>query len=391
MKILILTSCFGMGHYCAAEAIKEELIAKGSEEYIEIVDIVKVLFPFTYKIIYKVFNNFICRFSFIYNWINRFATDHEEGGVKKRILKKIERLLKNQNPDLIIATWSAAARYVSDYKKQYEYKVPLYTYITDITVHEGWITEKSDMYFVGAESTKNVLLSAGIDESKIVIDGIPVRQAFKHEAKLGFNEGRNNLLEKKEILIMGGGLGLIPDLDNLLKKLSNISTIHITILTGKNKKLLKKLNKNYPEIEAVGYINRVNEYMERADLLITKPGGISTFEAIYSKVPLYVIKPFFSQELGNAEFIENMNIGKIVWNDEVDICKDIISIVNDTESIKNMKYNMGKLAMEVRESKLKSIYERDVKMNVGYNSIDSYYSIFNDIWNNHYISLQRAK
>ena len=51
MKILILTSHFGMGHYCAAEAIKEELLESNTDDIIEIVDIVKVLFHIMHKLV----------------------------------------------------------------------------------------------------------------------------------------------------------------------------------------------------------------------------------------------------------------------------------------------------------------------------------------------------
>ena len=77
MKILILTSHFGMGHYCAAEAIKEELLESNTDDIIEIVDIVKVLFPIMHKLVYRFFTLFICRFSCVYNFINSFAMKHE--------------------------------------------------------------------------------------------------------------------------------------------------------------------------------------------------------------------------------------------------------------------------------------------------------------------------
>ena len=123
--------------------------------------------------------------------------------------------------------------------------------------------------------------------------------------------------------------------------------------------------------------------MERSDLLITKPGGISTFEAIYTTTPLYIIKPFLSQEIGNAEFIERMLIGKIDWEDNSNISEDIISLISNERLLEEMKYNMQLLKNEVSESKLKKVYERNMKKDVdNCNNI-----IFNSIWNNSYIIL----
>ena len=407
MKILILTSRFGMGHYCAAEAIKEELQVSDSDDIIEIQDIVKVLFPSIYKLVYAFFNLFICRFSGIYNFINSFATKHEKTCLNRRILNKINCLIKKYDPDLIISTWSAASRYVSIYKKKYENDILLYTYITDITAHDGWITDASDMYFVATKSTKESLIARGIDDGKIIINGIPVRQSFKqdlqfkdfhHENVLTFQSMDNNHeflgefhKNKKEILIMGGGLGLIPNIDNILKSLYEVNNIHITIITGKNKKILKNIKRNYPKINAIGYTNKVDIYMKRADLIITKPGGISIFEAIYTTTPLYVMKPCLSQEIGNAEFIEKMFIGKIVWENNFYIAEDIIALINNEKLMEKMKCNMKSLQNEILQLNLKKIYERNIQKYVDFNTADNYYIGLSDIWRYSHITLQKVE
>ena len=407
MKILILTSRFGMGHYCAAEAIKEELLASDSDDIIEIEDIVKVLFPSIYKLIYAFFNLFICKFSGVYNFVNSFATKHENTCLNRRILDKISCLIKKYDPDLIISTWSASSRYVSIYKKRYEDNILLYTYITDITAHDGWITDITDMYFVATKSTKESLVSRGVDADKIIINGIPVRQSFKqglqfkdfqdrqvlsfesidnnHELPVESHEG------KKEILIMGGGLGLIPNLENILESLYEVSNVHITIITGKNKKIFKKLKENYPEIDVIGYTYQVDRYMKRSDLIITKPGGISIFEAIYTTTPLDVIKPFLSQEVGNAEFIEKMLIGKIAWENDFYISDDIISLISNEKLMGEMKYNMQLLKNQISEFNLKKIYERDVQKYVDYNIAGNYSISLNDIWSYPHIYLQNVE
>ena len=102
------------------------------------------------------------------------------------------------------------------YKETKKSNIPLYTYITDITAHNEWLGKETDMYFVGSKETKDELIQKGVEEDKIQICGIPVRQAFKN----------NNAVEqkhKKEILIMGGGLGLIPGIEDILY----LSLIHI--------------------------------------------------------------------------------------------------------------------------------------------------------------------
>ena len=86
--------------------------------------------------------------------------------------------------------------------------------------------------------------------------------------------------------------------------------------------------------------------MKRADLLVTKAGGITTYEAIASKTPLYVIKPFLEQEFGNAKYIEEHNIGRVLWNKDSDEVEDILNLIGNDKLLQTMKENMARLTEE---------------------------------------------
>ena len=92
---------------------------------------------------------------------------------------------------------------------------------------------------------------------------------------------------------MGGGLGMIPFDNNLYQNLNDMENVKVTIITGKNKKIFNKLNGKYSNIEVIGYCDKVHEYMQESDIIISKPGGITLFEAIHSQLPMFVIYPFF--------------------------------------------------------------------------------------------------
>ena len=228
--------------------------------------------------------------------------------------------------------------------------IPLYTYVTDITVHEEWITQNTDLYFVGDKTTKNSLVSKGVPAQKIVVSGIPVRQAFKSS----FSESEANT--NKKLLIMGGGLGLIPYANELLKASNDFSSVDITVITGENVKLYKSLKTKYPHINVVGFTDNVHEYMLKADLILTKSGGITTFEAIQSETPLYIITPFLAQEVGNAEFIENENIGRVFWSGKKKLTIDVLSLLQNDCLLRTMKDNMKQLKTGINTISLLSEY-----------------------------------
>ncbi len=336
MNILILTGRFGMGHVKAAEAIKEQILQENRDAKVTTIDFIDYMFPVLSKTIYQGFNFMVSRCSGLYNAMNKAAGKNSGVPLKLTFTRKIDRLIEEHNADAIVVAFPVCSQYISSYKKMRQCSIPLYTYITDITAHEEWIAPKTDKYFVGDISTKNALLSKGVSEEKIEITGIPVRQCF-------YQEYEKQDTGKKEVLIMGGGLGLIPSSEDFLEKLSKCRDIKVTVITGKNEKLKRELEKKFPAIEVIGYTKEVNRYMQRADLIITKAGGITTFEAIATKTPLYIIKPFLEQEFGNAKYIEDHNIGRVLWDTYADEAEDILQLLRHDRLLETMKKNMQEI------------------------------------------------
>ena len=289
---------------------------------------------------------------YLYNFIN---TNNEENNIKTFnyiFVKKIDKLLEEYKPNIIISTLPISSQYISKYKSIKKSNIPLFTFITDISSHNEWIHKNTDFYFVGDISIKRSLINKGISESKIIVTGIPVKQQFKNNV-IEFNKKKT-----KEILIMGGGLGLISFNEDLFNKLNNEKDIKTTIITGNNRSMYEELKSKYKNINVIGYTNKINEYMRNADLIVSKSGGITLFEAIYSETPIYVVNPFLMQEVKNARFIEERGIGQVVWNEKDDITDDILSIINDDESIEIMKNNMKKIKENVNQEEILRIINR---------------------------------
>ena len=336
-----------MGHVKCAEAITEEIYASRPDASVTTVDVMDYLFPHLSKAIYKGFSLLVTKLPGMYNHLNRAAGKHAGVPMKKTIAAKLDRLIAETQPDLIISNLPVCSKYISAYKELRVCTVPLFTYITDITVHDEWIADKTDLYFVGDESTGNVLISKGVSAEKIVVSGIPVKRVFKSAFKDGTlkdqEKADTGTHTKKRLLIMGGGLGLVPGGSRLLKRLNEETCFEVTLIAGKNRSLEKRARRKYENINVMGFTDKIADYMTAADLVLTKPGGITTFEAIASRTPMYIADPFLEQEMGNARFIESKNIGRVVWSRDCDVASDIINFLKDTALIDTMKENMAKL------------------------------------------------
>lgn len=341
MNILILTGHLGFGHYSAAEAIKESILEEHPLYKVRIIDFIDYIFPNISKLIYSIFNFTVFKCHRLYNIINRFARKSSKVPLKTVVAKKIEKLLDENSVDMIISVLPICTQYISAYKKMTGNQITLNTCITDIEAHEEWISAETNRYYVASPLTKFYLEERGVATSKISITGIPVKTQFQKVEKTHTHN---------KILIMGGGLGLIPSTDEVLDYFENDSDYEVTIITGNNKRLFDRLVAKYKNIEVIGFTNEVYRYMKDADLIITKAGGITMFEAIHMETPILMMRPFLTQEVGNAKFIETYKIGRVIWNKGIICSNDVISLLGDTERLSTMRMNMRKFKSSLVET-----------------------------------------
>lgn len=356
MKVLVLTARFGMGHYRVAEAIKDDIESKDRDAQVEIIDFMSFAFPKVDKLIYRCYNALVFKNAKLYNLIGKLTGNSSSSPFKFIIAARINRLIKSCNADAIVAAFPWCTQYISAYKELSGKDTPMYTCITDIPAHSDWIADETNLYFVASQVTKDILISKGVEENKIVISGVPVRSEFK-SIKTG-NKNDNN---KKKLLVMGGGLGLLPGGDLLLNRLASMKDVEVTLIAGNNKELYDRIKRTYPRFKTIGYTDKISDYMKASDAIVTKPGGVTLFEAITTQTPMYVVRPFLLQELGNAEFIENNGLGKIVWNEEDATPDDIEDFITDTKALDTMKKNMRKMCREYRKNDIMTVIESDME------------------------------
>lgn len=343
MNILILTGSFGMGHVSAANAIKEELEHELPESSVEIVDLVHYLFPSTSKVIYGGFDFLAGRFHGLYNMLNRIDEQRAAMPLRNWFVERFEHLINVYSPDVLISTWPVGSRYIGMYKKVSGNKIPYITCITDITAHREWLSETTGAYVVGDDESKEIMVEKGIDAGTIFVGGIPTRLDFKEEIEKPAGRERRT----KEVLIMGGGLGLIPHAEDMLAYFESLTNVHVTVITGHNEKLREDLTGRYANADIIGFTDKVADYMKNADILISKAGGITMFEAIYSETPIFVPHPFLEQEKNNARYIEKKNIGMVIDYGESTwetMCRDILE---SDDRLLDMHENMKMIKQKI--------------------------------------------
>lgn len=339
MKILILTGKFGMGHWSASLALREQLHAAFPAARIDVEDFFAYAMPSASETVYKAFSLLVTYGGGLYNTVYRHTADAPGDRVPVYALPlsdKLAELLRSRRPDAVIATHPVCAQLVSRFKEKTGSALPLITCVTDLTAHSEWLSAQCGCYLVGCPALRRELMDKGVDGEKILVTGIPVRSAF------GCGEGRAAGRERR-LLIMGGGLGLLPRRDSFYQELNDLPGVETTLIAGHNQKLYDHLVGRYPHIRVVGFTDQVHAYMARSDLMLSKPGGITLFEAITSQLPLLAWEPFLQQEKLNARFLLREGIGRIAGREPAACLDAIRNLLADDAALERMAANMGRI------------------------------------------------
>jgi processive 1,2-diacylglycerol beta-glucosyltransferase len=335
MNILILTGSFGMGHNSAAKAI-EEMIGSGfgdSKVFVE--DLFSHAFNSTkYNL---PFSLMVKRGKLLYNFVYRHTEDSDKNlklPFQRQMTKRLAELIKETDADIIISTLWSCSKAVSDYKKTAKRDIPLITCITDISSHREWLHPYTDYYLAAAPTVKAELIEKGVAPERIIVSGIPVRSEFRRESP------EHEIIPEKKLLIMGGGLGLLPKSKTFYEELEALQGVKTTIITGNNVALYNSLHGLYKNVEVLPFVNDVPRYMRNADLLISKPGGITLFETISANLPLLMFTPFLQQEIKNGEFVLENRLGDVLPEEPKEWTAKIRAVLSDDALVGTYRANM---------------------------------------------------
>lgn len=351
MNILILTGKFGMGHWSAARSLRQELLQAFSDAGIDIEDLLEYAMPNGSKAVYEAFQLLVTYGSGLFNTYYKLtenAPADSRSPFEMMFLEKLSALLAEHRPDAVIATHPFCAQLMSRYKAESLSQIPLVTCVTDLSTHSEWINSGTDCYLVGSEEIRSMLAAKGVDRTRVFVTGIPVRPEFKC---LSYRRGGS----ERHLLIMGGGLGLLPRKDEFYEELNALPGVRTTIICGGNRKLYQRLHGKYPGIDVVGYTDRVYEYMASADLMLSKPGGITMFETIFAELPILAWEPFLEQEKKNAEFLLRRGMGRVAAKEPEDCLVSIRSLIYDDRALGRMSQRMREMKGRLQQESVEHI------------------------------------
>lgn len=358
--IVIFTMSTGGGHNEAARNLKNEYIKK--DYTVNIVDALEVINP---KMGDLVIDSYIGMASKIPGAYGALYKTSNTKNVSKIVLKslqavaskKILKIIKEEKPKLIISTHPFVVSFVAGLKEENIIDIPFISVVTDFEAHRVYISQYVDAYVVGSNFTKNKLIENGINPNIIYPYGIPIDPKFSKDTKI---------IKDKEyfnILLMAGALGF-NFMEEIVENLITIKhKIKIRAICGNSKEIENNLNKRYKYfidkgvLEVYGYINNVDEFMDMSDCIVTKPGGLTTTEAICKRIPMVIPFSLPGQEEENTEFLTYNDMAILVHNKN-DFKKVIDKLITHPRALKYMSENMDDLAKTYSINKVIDLGEK---------------------------------
>ncbi len=319
MKVLILTITAGHGHNQTAGAIYNYLKTQGHnaltlDAYEYINPVLKDSINYGYLISTSISPR-------VYGKFYRLAEKREKADSPVSILKitnsilakKIHAFLEDYRPDVIICTHVYAALLIS-YLKSHGYTIPTLGIITDFTMHPYWEETDIDYYVLANESLVHQAVKKGLPKEKLLSFGIPIHPKFSVSSSRQVARKALGIADKPTILVMSGSMGYGNIAKNIRSLLEMEGDFQIISVCGNNKNAKKKIDKlvKTKPLYNFGFVNNVDTLMDASDIIVSKPGGLTTSEALAKDLPMVIVSPIPGQEERNTEFLVNNGLARAV-------------------------------------------------------------------------------
>ncbi|KKK39402.1 hypothetical protein WQ57_04030 [Mesobacillus campisalis] len=295
------------GHHQAADAVSAYIRDLDNQAVIKKVDIFKYTSRLAEQFTTSLYLKAIRMAPAIYSRIYQYnACTPKDAGRRFFLyegffLKSMKRLLQEENPDLIVCTHCLPSYLLNRLKMIGMLRVPVVNAYTDYFINNVWGVSDIDLHLTPSHAMRDELMHKGVSSERVAVTGIPVHPEMTRE-----NDGGERAGTPFQVLVSGGHLGVGP-VEELFDAASLSGRITYVILCGKNKGLYERIaGMGSPFLQPIPYVSlrsEMNRIYNQADLVLSKPGGVTISECLRKQVPLCLLKALPGQEEKNREYL----------------------------------------------------------------------------------------
>jgi processive 1,2-diacylglycerol beta-glucosyltransferase len=355
-KILILSASAGAGHVRAAQALERAFAAAGGAGEVHHVDALQLTNKVFRTLYSKTYIELVDRAPDVLGWLYD-ALDSPWQKERRRLAwdklntRPFVRMLEREQPDLIVCTHFLPAEMVSWMKAKQRLACPQVIVVTDFDVHAMWLCHHYEHYCVALDETREHLIRLGIPPEKVSTTGIPIDPLFaEHKDKAAMRAKLGLAADTTTILLSAGGFGVGP-IEHIVTTLRRLAhPAQIVAICGRNAELLARMQALAARPDGgagmlvpVGYTTAMDEYMSAADVLVGKPGGLTTSEALAKGLLFVIVNPIPGQEERNSDHLLEAGAA-IRCNNLPVLAYKLDRLLDDAGRVTRMRQSVARLA-----------------------------------------------
>jgi processive 1,2-diacylglycerol beta-glucosyltransferase len=351
-----LSASVGAGHVRAAEAVELALKQRAPESTVANYDVLTLMPPPFRKVYSEGYFKMVATTPRILGWLydatdKPFHQDRLQRQIERAGAVKLLKRIREFDPDVAICTHFLPTALLDRERRKGRCRTQIITVVTDFEVHGMWLSVPSDHYFVATDEARAHLEALGIPEQTITVSGIPTHPICAEKKDRAAMRRKHGLREDlPAILVSAGGFGA-GNGARMIEALIHAKTpAQIVAVCGKNAVLkssiekIARANKNpLPVVNVIGFTTDMDELMAASDLMIGKPGGLTTSESLIKGLAWVVVNPIPGQEERNAIYLLEQGVG--VWSDNLHtLAYKVEALLAEPKRLEAMRKNALRIA-----------------------------------------------
>ena len=357
-KVLLLSASAGAGHVRAAEAIEKAFkqrkdSANFEVHHFDVLNYTNKLFRHLYS---KAYIDLVNKMPEVPGWVydkldKPWKNERRRLALDKLNTRPFVKLLREYQPDLIVCTHFLPAEIVSWLRAKERLASRQAIIVTDFDVHAMWLVHHYERYFVAVDEARAYLEALEIPADKITVSGIPIDPVFAIRKDKQEMRAKHGLApDRTTILLSAGGFG-VGSVDALVHSLMPLKhRAQVVAICGRNEELKERLTKLAARIKPdatvtlkpFGYTKEMDELMTASDLVLGKPGGLTTSEALAKGLVFVIVNPIPGQEERNSDHLLEAAVA-IRCNNLPTLSYKLDRLLGDPQRFKSMQANARRM------------------------------------------------
>jgi processive 1,2-diacylglycerol beta-glucosyltransferase len=349
-RVLVLSAAVGAGHVRAAQAVELALHKIAPDAIVRNVDVLTLtnaVFRRLYGTAYlDMVNHAPHVLGYFYDLLDRprppkSTPDRLRLVLEKLNLRKFAELLHEESWDVVVNTHFLPAEIIASLRRNEKISTPQITVTTDFETHRLWVHSPCEQYCAATDESAEYLVSWGVSRDKIRVTGIPIHPIFSEHKDRAECVRLHELDGDRPIVVqLAGGFGVGPIAKLFAEILSIRTPLQIVVAAGKNEKVQAQIKQiEVPErhkVKILGFTDKIDELMTAADVVVSKPGGLTSSEILARGAALAIVNPIPGQESRNSDYLLE-NGAAIKINNAATLSYKLQRLLDDPKGLARIK------------------------------------------------------